>query len=146
MQAPTASVRGESTSTPPNTVINQPVIERVVETVRTVDAAGISSADLDARLVAFAQDFTNRLQLKADNSLRQEEILSDSIGERFTGDLNDLTIVGSKWTGGTITNATITGVSLTIGYSLRRKRAPGQQAPPPWRADDDAGRLSTCGW
>jgi hypothetical protein len=51
VQAPTGLVRGESTSTPlRTTVITQPVIERVIETVRTVDAGGMSSGDLDARL------------------------------------------------------------------------------------------------
>ena len=110
--ASTGTVRGESTSTPPTTVMTQPVIERVVETVRTVGTSGMSSADLDARLAVFAQDFTNRLQLRSDTSLRQDEIVSDSIGETLAGDLNGLTIAASSWTGGTIPDATITGGSL----------------------------------
>jgi hypothetical protein len=107
----TGTVRGESTSTPPTTVITQPVIERVVETVHTV-GSGMSSAELDARLTVFAQDFTNRLQLRADTSFRQDVIISDSVGDVLAGDLSGLTIADSRWTGGTITNATITGGSI----------------------------------
>jgi hypothetical protein len=104
-------VRGTSTSTPLNTVISQPVIDRAVETMRAVDAGGVSSADLDARLPVFAQDFTRRLQHGADTSYRQDVIISDSIGDVVADDLDGRTIAGSSWTGGTIANATITSIN-----------------------------------
>ena len=72
----------------------------------------MSPADLDARLAALTQDFTRRLQHGADTSLRQDEIISDSIGDTFADDLDGLAIAGSIWTGGTIANATITGGSI----------------------------------
>jgi len=103
VQAPIGTVRGESTSTPPTTVINQPIIERVIETVHTI-GSGISSSDLEARLAVFGQDFNNRLQHRSDTTFRQDVIISDSVGDVLQGDLDALTLVNSSWTGGTITN------------------------------------------
>jgi len=93
------------------TVVNQPIIERVTETVRSVISGGITKETLEARLAAITQDFENRFELISSTSFRQNVIVSDSISAAGGGE--NLTIEASSWTGGTITKAAISGGSIT---------------------------------
>lgn len=57
------------------TVITQPIIERVRETVRTVIQGGISEALLDSRLLALTDDLTSRMNsLSNASSARRDTV------------------------------------------------------------------------
>src|SRR3989344_6123572 len=118
--APTAAPRTSTPAAPiTQTVINQPIIERVVESVRTVVSGGVSEALLDARLAALNQDITNRMGSLSLAGTHQTNTVYNTVAAGLRGDnfddinIDDSDITDSRISGGSITGATITGGSVT---------------------------------
>lgn len=107
--APTAQ-----SSLQPN-LIQQPLIERVVETVRTIVQSGLTEAVLDARLSALNSDLTNRIGALASANTTQTIRIYENISDALLFDevtnliLHSPVIDDASITGGTIVGATIVG-------------------------------------
>jgi len=82
------------------TVVNQPIIERVVETTRIVTEGGITEALLDARLLALTNDLSSRMNQLALASTHQTNTVYNTVSaalriEDLTGlTAHDLTVDG----------------------------------------------------
>ncbi len=100
------------------TIVNQPIIERVIET-RTI-ASGISEALLDSRLLALTNDLTSRMNSlsakNANQTVRTIENIADAlrIDELTNTILHSPTIDGGTIRGGSISGATINGTLSNI--------------------------------
>ncbi|MEK7509243.1 MAG: helix-turn-helix domain-containing protein, partial [Patescibacteria group bacterium] len=96
------------------TVINQPILERVVESVRTVVSGGVSEALLDARLAALNQDITNRMSSLSVAGVYNTNNVYNTVSSALRiEELTDLILHTPAIDGGSITGATITGGSVT---------------------------------
>ena len=105
--APTAT----KTVTPPiqQTVIQQPVIERIRETVRTVTEPGADAAYVDARIAALTQSLQSQIAAARSES---QTIYQTSAWPRASRDLDGVNI-----TNATITGGAISGVSFAVEAS-----------------------------
>src|SRR3989344_4649568 len=109
------------TPVPVQTVINQPVIERVVNEVRTVISGGISEALLNSRLNALNQNLMSRMDSLSLASTYHTDTVYNTVAAALQVDnLNDIHVTDSHWTGGFITDAsisggTISGVTIGVG-------------------------------
>lgn len=114
-QLPARTVQEKSKpQQPEQTIINQPVIERVVEKVQTIVQSGIDAATLDARF-KFLEDYLSaRIDLVRYEGERQTEELADDLSGGIGGaGFDDIDITGSTFTGGSISGASISGGSLS---------------------------------
>ena len=107
------------------TVITQPVIERVRETVRTIVQGGVDEAFVDARLAALNTDLTSRMNsLSSANAAQTTNVYNTVSSALRIEELTDLilhspVIDGATITGGSITAASISGtLSNAISSAL----------------------------
>jgi hypothetical protein len=104
-----------SPSTPRASVIQQPIIERVVETVRTIVQGGLTEAILDARLASLNTELANKISALASANTTQTIRIYDNISDALLFDevtdliLHSPVIDDASITGGTIAGATIAG-------------------------------------
>jgi hypothetical protein len=95
------------------TVINQPVIERTKETVRTVVEGGVSVADVDTRMAALQQSLQSQIASVAAASHGESQTIYQTLGAVAQIDnVDDIHVTNSHWTGGNISGATISGGSV----------------------------------
>ncbi len=118
----TSSEKGSSPTTKPATleaqrsltVVNNPVIERIRETVRTVTEGGINAALLDARMTALATSLQSQIASVAAASHSESQTIYQTVGSvGRIEELTDTKLHSPTIDGGTISGATITGGSIT---------------------------------
>ena len=96
------------------TVINQPVIERTKETVRTTSVGGIDASYVDTRMAALQQLLAAQIAAVAAGSHSESQTIYQTLGSVAQIDnVDNIHVTNSHWTGGVITGATITGGSVT---------------------------------
>jgi hypothetical protein len=109
----------EGQGTSRTTIVNRPVIERVIERERIVAAGGISEEYINERLAVLEQSFLNRLAVQtvastppASGGLQNQIVLSQKIDRLASVDIENSTISGGTISGAEISDATITGSSF----------------------------------
>ena len=96
------------------TIVQQPVIERIRETVRTVEG-GVAAAYLDERMALLAQSLQSQIAAVASGASSQSATIYQTLGmvgrieELSNTKLHTPTIDGASISGGTISGATISG-------------------------------------
>ncbi|HXH23693.1 MAG TPA: hypothetical protein VNI78_00505 [Vicinamibacterales bacterium] len=119
--APATSVAGSNNSAPvQQTVIQQPVIERIRETVRTVVEGGLSASYVDERLLALQQSLQSQIAAVSAAQSSRTDTIYQTVG--MVGRIEELTntklhtpiIDGATITGGSITAASISGTISNI--------------------------------
>jgi hypothetical protein len=79
---PAATPTREMTPQPvQQTIVQQPVIERVVETVRTVSESGLAVSYLEQRLASVRQEFAGALARLATTQQRQDELIFEAMND-----------------------------------------------------------------
>jgi len=107
----------------PQTVINQPVIERVRETVSTVIESGINAAYVDQRLAAIQQSLQSQIAAAAASSHSESTTIYQTLGAVASSDnfddinVTDSDITNSRITGGSISGASISGDITATDFS-----------------------------
>ena len=96
------------------TIVNQPVIERTKETVRTVVEGGADTAYVDARMQALQQSLQAQIAAVGAASHVESQTIYQTLGAVAQIDnLGDIHVTSSHWTGGNISGAAITGGTIT---------------------------------
>ena len=96
------------------TIVQQPVIERTKETVRTIVQGGVDAGYVDARMSALQQSLAAQIAAVAAGSHSESQTIYQTLGAVAQIDnVDDIHVTNSHWTGGVISGATITGGSVT---------------------------------
>ena len=112
--ATATSVAVSSAFPAPRTIIQQPVIERTKETVRTVVEGGVNASTLDARMQALQQSLQAQIAAVGATSHGESQTIYQTLGAVAQIDnVDNIHVTNSHWTGGVISGATITGGSVT---------------------------------
>ena len=110
----------------PTTVINNPVIERVVETTRLVSVGGISKEALDKTIEELDARLSARLSsLSAANSTQITNIYQAAASAGRVEHLKDLDLETPTITGGSITGTSVSATSLAVTGSATSSFANG---------------------
>ncbi|OGG45496.1 hypothetical protein A2673_02460, partial [Candidatus Kaiserbacteria bacterium RIFCSPHIGHO2_01_FULL_50_13] len=98
------------------TVVNQPVIERIIETERIVSMGGISEEILNAKIQQLDKKLSAEMYSLTSANTTIINNTYETLGAVARGDnFHDIKVTGSdsKWTGGTISGASIAATTLT---------------------------------
>ena len=107
------SVEQNASGSNPSTIINQPVIERVIETQRVLSEGGVTPEQLTILLQQMENKFNSQLLALSDQTNRGLTSNFQAIAHTNKIDqLGSVTINSPSITGGTITGATISGGSV----------------------------------
>ena len=120
----------KSRATPPPTIVQQPIIERVRETVHTVIEPGVNASYVDDRISLLENSLLQKISgvsSSATNSITQ--VFNTSSALARIEHLDELDLTNPTITGGTITGATISGANLTAPTTSRASSRPQRAAP-----------------